>query len=106
MVVHERRHVQPLMTPKLECEDVALPQLIRLGPLESPFGLVSRLAAFALRDKALFVQDSPNRGLRDAQTLEPRHDVPDPACAPLGMLLAKRHRLSLFDAGLALRSRH
>jgi hypothetical protein len=39
VVVHEGGHVHPLVTPQQEGEDVALPELVRLRPLEAPLRL-------------------------------------------------------------------
>jgi hypothetical protein len=42
VVVHERRQVQPLVPSQEEGEDVRLPQLIRLCPLESSWRMLAR----------------------------------------------------------------
>jgi hypothetical protein len=42
VVVHERRQVQPLVPSQKEGEDVRLPQLIRLCPLESSWRMLAR----------------------------------------------------------------
>jgi hypothetical protein len=92
VVVHEGRHVQPLVPTQQEGEDVRLPELIRLRALEAllartRFGYKSRDAL----DQSFLVQDSPHRRLRDAQTLKARHQVPDAPCAMLRVLLPRRH---------------
>jgi hypothetical protein len=92
VVVEEPRQVHPLVAAKVEGEDVRLPELVRLGPLESPWPLLARLAwRRRIGNQPLLVQDSPHLGLRDAQAGEPRQDVPDASGAPLRVLLPRRH---------------
>jgi hypothetical protein len=76
VVVHEGRQVQPLMTPQQELKDVALPELVRLRPLEAAR---RRLRLRQLRrrvcEQPFRVQDAPHRRLRDAQRLEARQCI-------------------------------
>jgi hypothetical protein len=104
VVIHEGGDVQPLMAAELECKDVALPELIRLGSLEAAFGLVSRLRRLTLCDESFLMEDSPHGRLGDPESLETRHDVPNSPRAPLGMLRAKRHHLRALYTRLVLRS--
>jgi hypothetical protein len=63
VVVHEGRHVQPVMASEQECEDVGLPELIRFRSLESVFHRtwLGRCLCYFLQ-QALVVQDPPHRG--------------------------------------------
>jgi len=77
VVVHEGDEVQPLVTPKQECEEVRLPQLIRRSALESsrrprPAVLLGRRRV----DEPLLVQHASHRRLRHAQALVPCELVP------------------------------
>ena len=92
VVVHEGRHVQAVVTAQQKREDVRLPELVRLRPLEAVLGrtrLGHRLR-YCLQ-QPLFVEDPPHRRLRHAQALEARHHVPDPARALLGMRPPRLH---------------
>lgn len=91
VVVHEADEVHALMAPKLEREDVALPQLIGLGTLEPPLRLVTPLDVLALCEQAGLVQDPAHRGLRDTQALEPREHVTDAPCPPVRVGCPSRH---------------
>jgi hypothetical protein len=80
VIVQERRDVNPLVTPKQEREQVRLPQLVRLGPLEV---LHYVFAAHALRGRlrlhALTSQHSAHCRLRHSQAQEAAHHVADPS---------------------------
>ena len=88
MVIHERRHVEPLVSPELERENVALPELVGLRAFEPALWLVTRLRHLAFGDEPLFVQDASHRRLRDAQTFEARQHVSQPTRSPLRVGLA------------------
>lgn len=103
VVVHEADEVDALIAPQLEREDVALPHLVRLGAFEPPLRLVTPLDLFAFRKQAGFVQDAAHRRLRDAQPLEARQHVPDPARTPFGIGCARRHDRGRRRVGRRLR---
>lgn len=105
VIVQKRRHVQPLIPSQLEREDVALPELVRLRPLEPPRRLLPRCGLLAFDQQPLLVQDAPHRRLRDAEALEPRHHVADPPRSPLGMLAALCDHRGTLRAGYAPRRR-
>ncbi len=90
VVVHERREVEPLVAPQQEREDVRLPELVRLCPLEAPLRVLPSGRRFALLEEALLVKDPPDRGLSDSERREPAQHVGDPPRAVLGMLLLQR----------------
>lgn len=83
VVVHERRHVHPLLASQEEGEDVRLPELVRLCPLEptrrrrSPFVLRP-----CRRDQAFLVEDPTHLVLRDPERLEALEEVMN-AAAPI-----------------------
>jgi hypothetical protein len=103
MIVHERGYIDALLPAQQEGEEIGLPQLVRLGALES---LRRRLRTrFAPRRRmllhqTLLAQHSSHRRLRRAQTEEaPNHVANAPAsCLRLGAL----HR----NHGLSPRIRH
>lgn len=90
VVVEKRRNVHALIPPKLEREDVALPELIRLGTLESPLRFLARCVRLLLLDEALLVQNTEHRRVRDAQSLKPSKYVAEPTSAPVGIGLSQR----------------
>jgi hypothetical protein len=96
VVVHERRNIDALLSTQQEREQIRLPQLVRLGPLEAMrvalgLGLALRLAP---RLKPLVLEHPANRGLGGAQTEEAPYHVADPAAARIGLrLLHRDHRL-------------
>jgi hypothetical protein len=95
VVVHERSEVEPLVASQQEGEDVRLPELVRLGPLEPPFRVLPRRRRRALLEEALLVKDPPDGALGDAERLEPAQHVRDSTGPVLGMfLLQRRHRLA------------
>ena len=97
VIVQEHRDVKALLPAEQELEDVALPHLIRGGPLESARrrGCLRQLRLGRL-EQALFVEDPPHRRLRDAQAFEARQDVADLPGAQIRLgLLGGDHRGSL-----------
>jgi hypothetical protein len=96
VVVHEARQVQPLVAPEQEREDVRLPQLVGLGALEAPHGVLALLLRRRLRHQARLVKDAPDLGLGNPNGLEARKQIANPARAVLGVLLAELdHRVTL-----------
>ena len=100
VVVQERRHVQTLMTAKLEREDVALPQLVRLRPLEPALRLVTRHRRRVFGDEPLLVQDPSHRGLGHPKTLESGQHVAQSSSTPIRVCLAERDQLNTLRAPL------
>lgn len=98
VVIHERGDVHALMPPKLEREDVALPELVRLRALEPPLRLVAGLGLLALHDEPLLVEDPPHRRLRDPESYEPGQHVAQPPCPPRGVRLPQRDELGALRA--------
>lgn len=68
VVVQERRHIEPLVLPEQEREQVRLPQLVRLGPLE-PMHPRLRLGPHRrpCGHQPLLVQHAPHRARRRSQ---------------------------------------
>jgi hypothetical protein len=91
VVVHEGRQVQPLLTPQEKREDVRLPKLVWLGPLEAPRRMLARPRRTARFHKPRLVQNPSHLRLRNAQRLEARQRVSDPTCPVLRMRLAVLH---------------
>lgn len=95
VVVHEGGDVQPLVPSEEEGEDVALPELVRRGPLEATRRVRPRRRRRALVDESLLVQDPTHDRLRDPQSLEARQYVANATRAPLRVLrTGVDHRLS------------
>jgi hypothetical protein len=96
VVVHERRDIDTFLSTQQEREEIRLPQLVRLGPLEAArlalgLGLALRLAP---RPESLVLEHPANCGLRSAQAEETSHHVADPPAARIGLrLLHRDHRL-------------
>lgn len=92
VIVQERRHVQPLVLPEQEREDVRLPQLVRLGPLE-PRELRPRLGPRArLRPRQpLLMQHPPHRGRRRAEPEVTSQHIPDPPAPRRRIRSLRRH---------------
>jgi hypothetical protein len=68
VVVHEADDVHDLMTAQLELEDVALPELVRLGALEAPHRMLACCRRVLLVDQTRLVQDAAHGALRDAES--------------------------------------
>ena len=110
MVIHEGADVDPLVPAQQEGEDVRLPELVGLRPLEAsglrlrPRGLRRRLHQLRL------VQHAPHFRLADRERLEPLQHVPDPPGPVLRVrLLQRQHRFPPRIVGLRLplrRPRH
>jgi hypothetical protein len=96
MVVHEGRHVHALLAPQQEREEVRLPQLVGLRPLETHrrgprAGLAPR--RFALRREALVLEHTSDRGLRSPKAEEALQHVAYTAAARVRLrLLDRDHR--------------
>lgn len=89
VIVHEGRQVQPLVLAEQKREDVALPKLVRLGPLETTWRMLARAGGGALFDQPRLVQDVAHLSFRYAQRFEARQEVADPPRAVFRMLLAQ-----------------
>lgn len=95
VIVHERRHVEPLVSTEEEREDVRLPELVRLRALEATHRMIARAAMACRLDQSGFVQHATHFVLVHAERLEPREHVADPPRAPLGMLSTRlEHRIA------------
>jgi hypothetical protein len=83
------------MTTQFEREDVALPELIGLGPFEPALGFVTRFRKLLFPDEPSVMKDTTDRRFRHAKTLETGEHVADPARAPIGVLFARRQHCAL-----------
>ncbi len=94
VVVEEGRDVQALVPSQQKREDVRLPKLVGLRPLEAPLGVLARLASLCFGEQTLLVQHPPHLGLAHSQTLASRYLV---AYAPRAVARVRtpcrRHRL-------------
>ena len=97
VVVHEGRQVQPLVLAQQKLKNVALPQLVRLCPLEPPRWRRGSLQRWLLRfQQPLLMQDPPHRRLRNAQRLEARQGIADLARTHFWLsLFGREHRRAL-----------
>ncbi len=84
-VVHEGGHVDALVPPQQEGEDVALPELVRLRALEAPLQLHLRRRRRLLLQQTFLVQNPTHRRLRNAYPLEPGQHVADLPRAVIGV---------------------
>jgi hypothetical protein len=103
MIIQERRHVDALVAPKKEGEEVRLPQLVGFRSFEAPLlGLRPRLRRLALLGQALLLQHPAHRGVGSANAEEAPHHIANPAAPRLRLgLLRRNHRLA---ARIALRA--
>jgi hypothetical protein len=87
VVVQEGGDIDALLPPQQEGEEVGLPQLVGLGPLEAPL-LRHRLGLGRLlhRHQPFLVQDSAHGGVRGADAEPAPHDIADAAAAGVGVL--------------------
>lgn len=86
VVVEKCRHVDAVIAPELEREDVALPELVRLRAFEAALRLVTRRRRIAFDDQPLFVQDASHRRRRDAQSFESGQYIAESLRSPVGIL--------------------
>lgn len=95
VIVHERRHVHPLVLAQQEREDVRLPHLHRARALEAPRRLVPALRVGRSRvHQSGVVQDAPNLRLAHTHSRETRQQIADPPRARLRVrALLRDHRL-------------
>jgi len=94
VVVHERHHVQPLVTTKQEREQVRLPHLIRSRALEPTRKMIAGAARLRRLDQPRLVQDPAHLTFAHADALEASEHIADAARSPRGILaLRVRHRL-------------
>lgn len=92
VIIEERRHVQPLVLPEQEREQVRLPQLVRLSALEAMrtwLRLGPRLRPGS--GQAFLLQHPPYRGGRCAQSKVALQHIPDPATAGRRLRTLRRH---------------
>jgi hypothetical protein len=85
-VVHEGHHVEPLVLAQQKREDVALPHLPGLRPLESARRVLAGGLGRHPPDQPLLVQDAPDLRLAHADLLEAGEHVAHLPRAVLGML--------------------
>jgi hypothetical protein len=92
VVVHEDGHIEPLMPPQAEGEDVRLPHLVRLGSLEPSLGpRCLRLLRRSRLEQSLLMENSAHRRRRHSEPLEALEHVRDAAGAELGALTLHPH---------------
>jgi hypothetical protein len=102
VVVHEADQVEPFVTPQQEREEVRLPQLVRLRPLEPPLRLLPRGRLRLCLEQPLLVEDPPHHALRDAERLEPPEDIADAPRPELRVLFLQRLHGAPLRVGLQL----
>ena len=98
VVIHEDGQVQPLVAPQQEGEDIRLPHLIRLGPLETTWPVLPCLGCCGSRtDEPFLVQDASDQRFADPNALVTCELIPD-APRPVLRVLALRRldRLALW----------
>lgn len=102
VIVQERRHVQPLVPAQEEREQIRLPQLVRLRPLEVLHGLMPPYPlGHHLWLDAFVTQHPTHRRRRDSDPQEPLHAVADAPAASQWLRLARRQDgLRLWARGL------
>jgi hypothetical protein len=92
VIVQERRHVQPLVPPQQEREDVRLPQLIGFRPLEVLHRLMAAYPSrHHLRLDAFGLQYPAHRRRRHPDPQEAPHQITDPSAAGAGLGLPGSH---------------
>ncbi len=89
VVVHEADEVDRLMATQLELEDVALPELVRLGAFEATLGFVTRFGRHVFGDEPGLVQDASHGRLGDTEAREALEHVADATRAPRRVRLAR-----------------
>lgn len=106
VVVHERHHVQALVTTKQEREQVRLPHLIRRCALESTRQMVARSLRGGVLDEPRFMQDPAHLALAHAEPFEACEHVADATRSPRRVRASRaRHRLDLHRVRRRLRLR-
>ena len=96
VVVHEDRQIDALMPAQQKREDVRLPELVRLGPLEAPLRLLPRRGWLLLFEHSFLVENPPHLRLAHADRLEPLEHRADLPRAIFGVRhLCCFHRLAL-----------
>jgi hypothetical protein len=92
VIIQERCHIDPLVAAQEEGEEVRLPQLIGLGPLETLLlRLGLGLGGFAPLGEPSGPQHPAHRRLGGADTEEALHHVADAPAARLRLLAFRRH---------------
>jgi hypothetical protein len=108
VVIQEGSHVDALMPPQQEGEQIRLPQLVGLGTLEAVL-LRRRLGPGRLlhRHQPFLVQHAPHGRLRGADAEPAAHHVADAAAAGVGVCGLGRHNrcMARIVALLLLRGR-
>jgi hypothetical protein len=90
VIVQKRRDVHPLVLAQQESEEIGLPELVWLRPLEAMLlGLGFRFGRLALLRQPLGVQHTPHRRLGSADPEETPHHVPHAPAA--GIRLRRLH---------------
>jgi len=100
VIVHEDGHVQPLVASQQKGEDVTLPELIRLRPLEAARRMLSAPGRRYLLDEPLLVQDASDQRFAHPDALVAGEFVAD-ATRPVVRvrLLRLLHRPALRRVG-------
>jgi hypothetical protein len=107
-VIEKRRQVDPLVAPQQESEDVRLPQLVRLRPLEARLRCRRPWPCSRLLHHPRLVQHAPHFALADPDRLEALEHVANAPRPVFGVRpLQRQHRLAprIFLPLLLLRPR-
>jgi hypothetical protein len=97
VVVEKRGHVDALLAPQQEGEDVGLPELVRCGSFEAHrLGLLLLPPLAGLRDETFLVKNTADGPLGQAESCEAFEDVTNPA-GPVLRVLAPNRRHRFFE---------
>jgi hypothetical protein len=100
VVVHEADEVEPLVLAQQKREDVALPELVGLRPLEAPWWVLTRPSWCLLLDETCLVKDGPHLRLAHTQPVETGEHVAYPTRAIVGIRLAHLDDRIAFGGGV------
>lgn len=90
-VVEKGAEVDPLVPAQEKGEDVRLPELVRLRPLEAPLRLLPRRRYRARLQELRLVQHAPHLALADPYRFKTPQDVANPPRPVLRIGLLQRH---------------
>lgn len=91
VIVQKRCHIHPLVLTQQECEEIRLPELIGLSPLEAMLlRLGLRPGRLALLAQPFLLQHPAHRRLRRANAEKTLHHVANPSAASLRLRLLHR----------------
>lgn len=100
VIVHKYGDVQPLVASQQEGEDVTLPELIRLRPLEATRRMLAASRCRGLLDEPLLVQDASHQRLAHPDALLASELVADAPRPVVGVcLFGLLHRSALRRVG-------